>query len=81
MATNPRPLCWRAEGAGWRLYCGNRGLGRVVPDAKYLGVWRIVLDNGQLSDMANLSRCRDAAMAAAGRTLRGGEQQAPDIAA
>jgi hypothetical protein len=36
----------------------------IVPDAKYPGVmWRIRWPDGRLSEMANLTRAKDAAMA------------------
>jgi hypothetical protein len=33
---------------------------RIVPDAKWPGMYRIKRPDGSLSDMANLTRCRDA---------------------
>ena len=41
-------------------------LAEVVPDANWPGMWRVRYD-GNLSDMANLSRARDAAVAIAER--------------
>ena len=40
---------------------------RVVPDAVYAGMWRVVLPDGSLSDMANLTRAKDAAFVMADR--------------
>ena len=40
---------------------------RVVPDAVYPGMWRVVLPDGSLSDMANLTRAKDAAVVMADR--------------
>jgi len=40
---------------------------RVVPDAVYAGMWRVVFPDGSLSDMANLSRAKDAASVMADR--------------
>jgi hypothetical protein len=34
---------------------------RVVPDTLYLDMWRMVWPDGRLSDLANLSRIKDAA--------------------
>jgi hypothetical protein len=39
-----------------------------VPDETYPGMWR-VLSGGRLSDMLNLSRAKDAAVAIACQTL------------
>jgi len=36
---------------------------QAVPDAVYPGMWRLLWPDGQLSDLANLSRIRDAAIA------------------
>ena len=37
-------------------------LAEVIPDNEYAGMWRIRWPDGQLSDMVNLSRAKDAAM-------------------
>ena len=43
-------------------------IAQVIPDAKYPGVmWRIRWPTGQLSEMANLARAKDAAAALAER--------------
>jgi hypothetical protein len=39
----------------------KRANGRIKPDAKWPNMWRIQLRNGQLTDMANLTRATDAA--------------------
>src|SRR5262245_8153669 len=64
--------CWRiASGDAWQyaLYYGlARGpLARIVPDACWAGMWRIAWPDGQLSDMTNLDRAKDAAAAIAER--------------
>lgn len=48
-----------------RLYCGDTcaALCVVEPDARFSGMWRVLWPDGQLSDMANLSRAKDAAAA------------------
>jgi hypothetical protein len=38
-------------------------LSRVRPDSRYPGMYRVVQSDGSLSDMANLTRARDAAVA------------------
>ena len=53
-------MIWKRDGAGWRLFHGRHIVGRVVPDAKYTGMWRVKLPGG-LSDLTNLTRARDAA--------------------
>ena len=40
-------------------------MGRVAPDHEHRGMYRVVLARGRLSDMANLSWAKDAALAAA----------------
>jgi hypothetical protein len=44
-------------------------MGRVVPDSKYSGMYRIALSGGRLSDMANLSWAKSLALDAAEREL------------
>jgi len=41
---------------------------RIVPDAKWPGMYRIRLPEGSLSDMANLTRIKDALRATGHRT-------------
>jgi hypothetical protein len=62
-------LHWKRCGAGWLLLCGRRRMGRVVPDGKYRGMYRIALPSGRLSDMANLSWAKSHALVAAERDL------------
>jgi hypothetical protein len=40
-------------------------LAEVIPDSTLPGMWRVQLPNGHRTDMVNLSRARDAAMALA----------------
>ena len=62
-----RNLTWIKDGNYWSLQ--RRGskelLTRIVPDSQYPNMWRIELDEGKLSDMVNLTRARDAAIAVA----------------
>jgi hypothetical protein len=62
-------LTWRRDGDSWRLFANRRRMGRVVPDARHPSMWRAVLSPGRLSDLTNLSRAKDAALAAAEREL------------
>jgi len=60
---------WRRDGADWILLHKRRRMGRVAPDSEHCGMYRVVLSRGRLSDMANLSWAKDAALAAAIREL------------
>jgi hypothetical protein len=62
-------LQWKRDGNDWLLCLGRRRFGRVVPDAKWPGMYRSVLSGGQLSDMANLSWSKNAVLDAAVREL------------
>ncbi len=53
-------LRWQRYGNSWLLLHGRRRMGRVVPDTQYPGTWRAQWPDGSLSDMANLSRAKDA---------------------
>jgi hypothetical protein len=63
------PLSWRRDGADWVLFADRRRFGRVVPDAKWPGMWRSTLSGSRLSDMANLSWAKNAVLVAAEREL------------
>ena len=43
----------------------RRHIGSIVPDSKYPNMWHARLRDGALTDMTNLSRAKDAAMARA----------------
>ena len=64
-----RELAWKRDGADWLLLHKRRRMGRVAPDHEHAGMYRGVLVRGRLSDMANLSWAKDAALAAAIREL------------
>jgi len=54
-----------------RLYIGNRSTGIVVaPDHRYPSLYRIHWPDREPSDIANLTRCKDAAMQWAARQHR-----------
>ena len=64
----PERLKWTGDG----LYLDGKGKAVVTiePDVKYPDVmWRVRLPSGELSDMVNRSRCKDAALAYACRML------------
>ena len=62
-------LTWKRNGADWVLHRKRRRMGRVVPDSKNPGMYRIALSGGRLSDMANLSWAKNAVLEAAIREL------------
>jgi hypothetical protein len=54
---------------GWELHFQGSALVRVVPDPVYAGMWRVRRSDGTLTDMANLTWARDAAVSIALGTL------------
>jgi hypothetical protein len=62
-------LRWYRDGKDWILCAGRRKFGRVVPDAKHPGMWRSLLSDGRLSDMANITWAKHAVYEAAIREL------------
>ena len=67
--TRKRPLgrtVTPASALTWRIaiYLRDRGkpLATVEPDTQYAGMWRIHMPDGWVSDMANLSRAKEAAI-------------------
>jgi hypothetical protein len=66
-------LVW--DGLALRLGSkSGRVLATIVPDAEWLGMWRIRADR-TLSDMVNLSRAKDAALSIALQQLNAGRYQ------
>jgi hypothetical protein len=57
-------LRWRREGKAWALHLGRKAVSLVIvrPDETYAGMFRIHWADGQVSDMVNLSRAKDAAL-------------------
>lgn len=64
---SPRDFSWKRDSGGWALMrVGRRKpVLHVVPDETWAGMWRVRSPTGRLSDMANLSWARDAALAIA----------------
>jgi hypothetical protein len=63
-------LRWR----GLALYLGRRATGFVVVlDPVHAHMWRVRYPDGQLSDLLNLSRAKDAAVGLALAVLNGNE--------
>ena len=66
-----KDFSWTGHPDAWVLHAiGHRqSIVHVVPDNVHQGMWRVRYPNGQLSDMANLSWAKDAAIAIAMRLL------------
>src|SRR5262249_31711876 len=73
-------LKWRNADGRLFLYHGNdpNPLVTIEPDSKYAGMYRIRFPDGGLSDMANLTRVKDAAIALALRILNSGDSEAQE---
>jgi hypothetical protein len=56
---------------GPELKLGTRVMARIEPDQNWPGMWRVRF-GGRLSDMANLSRAKDAAISLVLGELNGG---------
>jgi hypothetical protein len=57
-----RHLTWVRHGTAWLVRHSGTELARVVPDEKYPGMWRVRSPDGRLSDMANITWAKDAAV-------------------
>jgi hypothetical protein len=62
-------LRWQRVGNGWRLFEGRRRFGEIVPDAVHPNMWRPVLADGRLGDLANITWAKHAVFEAAVREL------------
>ena len=73
-------LNWRHADGRLFLHHGNdrNPLFTVEPDSKYTGMYRIRFPDGRLSDMANLTRAKDAAITLALRNLNSGHSGAQE---
>jgi hypothetical protein len=69
MATVYSSARLRWKGDALSLDGKGRAVARVVPDQTYAGMWRVELSGGRLSDMANKSRAKDAAISLALQSL------------
>jgi hypothetical protein len=70
-------LTWRSYGHRLCLFHGasHRPLVSIKPDSKYPSLFRICYPNGELSDMVNLHRAKEAASAFALRSLNSEAQE------
>jgi hypothetical protein len=57
-AFSQRDLKWRREGTDDVLYCGRRRVLRLVPDATYPNMRRVLYPDGELGDLKNLTWAR-----------------------
>jgi hypothetical protein len=68
-----------------KMYLDGKGpaLASIQPDLTYPSLWRFRLSGGELSDIANLTRARDAARVLVSRQIRVAEacREATGIAA
>ena len=53
-----RDATWK----GHRLFLGRKLLATIVPDKDWPGLWRVNLPDGDVTDMVNLTRAKDAAV-------------------
>jgi hypothetical protein len=65
-----RDLRWRDDGDGLALYHGKQIMAQIVPADRCPGLWRIRFDDGRLSDLANITRIKDAAVSSVLADLR-----------
>jgi hypothetical protein len=65
-------VVWSFDDGSYSLRYGKRtaAILHVVADKTYAGMWRIRFPDGALSDMANLTRAKDAALDHAQRITR-----------
>jgi hypothetical protein len=70
-------LTWRAAASSLTLHYGQcrQAIARIVPDATWPGMFRIQYHDGHFSDVANLSRIKTAALAAALRIINSEAQE------
>ena len=64
---------------GPHLFLRTKRIAAIVQDENYPLMWRVRRRDGSLSDMANITRARDAAMAMALRNLLGGKTGAEAV--
>jgi len=77
-----RDLAWRRERDSTLVLCRTSSktiLVRIVADRVYPSMWRVKMPSGKLSDMTNLVRAKDAAMAIA-LSILNREQKAQETA-
>src|SRR5262245_25328065 len=65
MTTLTAKLDWKGDD----LYFARRKLFSVVRDEKYSNMWRVLFPDGRVSDMANRTRAKDAALGHARRMV------------
>jgi hypothetical protein len=70
MRINSQRLTWVDD----ELLYGRRTLLRIERDSKYPEMWRVRLPDGNLTDMVNRTRAKDAAVSIAHRLLNMSEK-------
>jgi hypothetical protein len=63
------------KGNSLHLYGKGKPVVTIVPDGKYPSMWRVRLPGGELSDMANRTWAKDAAVSIALSTLNAVRRQ------
>jgi hypothetical protein len=73
---------WKRTPDSWLLMQSRRIAAVLLPDPRFLPMFRIKLPDGSISDMVNLTRAKDAALSLADAVLDGRKRgfQAPGIA-
>jgi hypothetical protein len=67
-------LIW--EGDGLHLYGKGKAIVTIVADGRWPNMWRARLPDGRLTDMANRTRAKDAAVSIALSILNSGKRTA-----
>jgi hypothetical protein len=65
MSLETRTCRWRQTGNEWHLLIVRRVIARVAPDARWPKTNRVVVADGFVSDLVNLTRAKDAALSLA----------------
>jgi hypothetical protein len=78
---NTQNCHWRQVDDEWHLTAPNdRVVARVLPDDRWPKMYRVVLPNGFVSDLVNLTRAKDAALSLAAKMSTHSPPEAPPIA-
>ena len=65
MSLDTRTCRWRQTGNEWHRLIVRRVIARVAPDARWPKTNRVVLADGFVSDLVDLTRAKDAALSLA----------------
>jgi hypothetical protein len=64
------PFRLQFKWVGTRVFKGAKLMSEIVPDQTYPGMWRVVLPDGTLSDMYNITWAKEHAVMEATRAYR-----------